>query len=372
MQDRFENINLLRAFAATAIVAYHVIELAPWKTFPTAGPLLTFRVGWVGVDLFFVISGFVITASALALYQQDRGQFQRRFWTRRLCRIVPLYLLTGAAWVTLVDPGFFDLPAREWIGSLIAHLTFTHSFWPSTFDSIDGVNWTLGVEMQFYLAVALALPWIAKMPGWGVWVCCIVIAWAWRASMVYASGPIDPYHLFMRVTQLPGTLDEFGAGIFLAKTLHGIRKPSVAAGFGWAVAAVVAGTACMSVYWPHTGYWDEPAMVIFWRTSLGVFFLCTVAAAVHLPSYCRRWPLRAFHYVGEVSYGIYLWHLFAIELWLHIGGFEPAQFLVLTFGLTLLLAAASWHFFEKPVLEFGRRVSGPKAPLVQAVPSARR
>jgi peptidoglycan/LPS O-acetylase OafA/YrhL len=73
-----------------------------------------------------------------------------------------------------------------------------------------------------------------------------------------------------------------------------------------------------------------------------------------------------------VSYGIYLWHLFAIELWLHIGGFEPAQFLVLTFGLTLLLAAASWHFFEKPVLEFGRRVSGPKAPLVQAVPSARR
>ena len=83
MNERFENINLLRAFAATAVVVYHVIEYANWSSFPADGPLLTFRIGWIGVDLFFVISGFVITRSALALWRQDPATFARRYWARR-------------------------------------------------------------------------------------------------------------------------------------------------------------------------------------------------------------------------------------------------------------------------------------------------
>ena len=50
------------------------------------------------------------------------------------------------------------------------------------------------------------------------------------------------------------------------------------------------------------------------------------------------------HYVGEVSYGIYLWHLFAIELCLGLHGTKPPQALALTLGVTLLLASVSWHF----------------------------
>ena len=80
MNQRFENINLLRAFAAIAVVVYHVIETMNWSAFPINGPLLTFRIGWIGVDLFFVISGFVITRSALALYRQDGAEFWRRYW----------------------------------------------------------------------------------------------------------------------------------------------------------------------------------------------------------------------------------------------------------------------------------------------------
>lgn len=364
MNDRFENINLLRAFAATAVVVYHVIELTSWKTFPASGPLLTFRVGWVGVDLFFVISGFVITASALALHQRHHGEFRRRYWARRLSRIVPLYLLTGALWIALIDPGFFDRPG--WMTQLAAHLTFTHPFWPTTFDSIDGVNWTLGIEMQFYLLISFSIPWIVRIPGWRIWVYCILVAWAWRATMFYVAGPVDAHSMFMRVIQLPGTLDEFGAGIFLAKAMRSRPAPRIGTGLAWIAVATVAGTVCMSLYWPHAAYWDQPAMVVFWRTALGVFFVCAVAAAVRLPSCCRRWPLRALHYVGEVSYGIYLWHLFAIELWLHVGGFDSPQVLALTLGLTLLLACASWHFFEKPILEWGRRISTVNEPPIAA------
>jgi len=90
MTDRLENVNLLRAFAATAVVVYHVIVYMKWTTFPVDGPLLTFRIGWIGIDLFFVISGFVITRSALALYREDPVEFSRRYRARRLSRIVPL------------------------------------------------------------------------------------------------------------------------------------------------------------------------------------------------------------------------------------------------------------------------------------------
>lgn len=166
INDRFENVSLLRAFAATAVVVYHVIELTPWKTFATEGPLVTFRIGWIGVDLFFVISGFVITASALALHRSNRDEFNRKYWTRRLSRILPLYVLTGALWIAIFGPGFFN----------------------QSFDSIDGVNWTLGIEMQFYLAVALSIPWLARTPGWRIWVCCILIAWTWRAAWPLTLG----------------------------------------------------------------------------------------------------------------------------------------------------------------------------------------
>src|SRR5271154_3096363 len=148
---KFDNVNLLRAFAALSVVVYHVIEHGKWTTFPSHGPLDFFRLGWVGVDLFFAISGFVIVYSGLILYRDAPGRFAKGYWARRISRIVPLYVLTGALWIAFVSDGFFAQPAREWAWQLFTHLTFTHNLFVSTHGAIDAVNWTLGVEMQFYL-----------------------------------------------------------------------------------------------------------------------------------------------------------------------------------------------------------------------------
>jgi peptidoglycan/LPS O-acetylase OafA/YrhL len=367
MNDRFENINLLRAFAAIAVVVYHVIEVMKWSAFPIGGPLLTFRIGWIGVDLFFVISGFVITRSALALYRRDVAEFGRRYWARRLSRIVPLYVLTGALWIVLFMPAFFDPPAGHWLWQLASHLTFTHTFWPRTHSSIDGVNWTLAIEMQFYLGVALLVPWLTRTPGWRIWLGCILIAWAWRGGIVYFFGNDDHVRLFMRLMQLPGVVDEFGAGIFLAKLLD--RRPGgeKTVGWVWLATAIATGTACISIYLLHTSYWDEPAMVIFWRTLLGAFLLCVVAAAVRLPAFAEMWPFRPVRYLGEISYGIYLWHPFALEVLRESLGITPLQALGITLGVTILMAATSWQFFEKPILDRGRRLGAGRSRHLKSV-----
>ena len=360
MNERFDNINLLRAFAAIAVVVYHVIEYMKWEAFPTSGPLLTFRLGWIGVDLFFVISGFVITRSALGLWRADPVTFRRRYGARRLARIVPLYLLTFTAWIALFVPDFFAQTPPRWLWQLAAHLTFTHSFWPFTYSAIDGVNWTLALEMQFYVCVALLIPWISRTPGWRIWLGCILVAWVWRGTMVHFFGDLEPVRLFIRLMQLPGALDEFGAGIFLAKLLDRRTGTRPIEGGVWVLAAIGTGTLCMSVFWSYN-YWEVPAMITFWRTSLGAFFLCIVAAAIHLPQAARAWPLRPVWYLGEISYGIYLWHMFTVMLCLRIANLAPLQALGIALTLTVLLAATSWHFFEHPILEYGRRSRGGSA-----------
>jgi peptidoglycan/LPS O-acetylase OafA/YrhL len=117
----------------------------------------------------------------------------------------------------------------------------------------------------------------------------------------------------------------------------------------------------MGIFWSYE-FWNEPRMITFWRTSLAAFFLCVVAAAVYLPQVARTWPLRPLWYLGEVSYGIYLWHMFAVTLLLRIPDLAPPQALAMTLVLTIALAATSWHLIEKPILEYGRRFHGGSGP----------
>jgi peptidoglycan/LPS O-acetylase OafA/YrhL len=278
----FENINLLRAFAALSVVVYHVIEHGNWSSFPVTGPLLTFRLGWMGVDLFFVISGFVITHSALALYRKDEECFFGDYWRRRLTRIAPLYLLTMALWIATFGNDFLAAPADVWAWQLLTHLTFTHSFFYATHSAIDGVNWTIAIEMQFYLAVSLLIPWIRKTPGWRIWLYGILVACSWRAAMFILYGDIETFLTFMRATQFPGCLDEFGAGIFLAKCVIDRPVSTSKHGFLWLMLAPVTGYVAMRIFWVYSSYWQFPGMVILWHVALSVFLLCVVAAAVQL------------------------------------------------------------------------------------------
>jgi peptidoglycan/LPS O-acetylase OafA/YrhL len=353
--DKYDNINLLRAFAALAVVVYHVIEHAHWAAFPREGVLAVFSIGWLGVDLFFGISGFVIAYSALILYRKAPAGFANAYWRRRISRILPLYLLTLVLWIAFLWPTFFAMATREWAWHLFTHLGFIHNFWTGTHGSIDGPNWSLGIEMQFYLAIALLIGWIDRTPGWRIWLYGIVISWAWRAAMfwIYADG--DVYTLFVKTTQLPGVLDEFGAGIFLAKWVLDGRGSLPLKGLPWLAAAVVTGYVTMAIYWPHAMYWDDVYMVVFWRTVFSVALLCVLGAAVELPQVISyRW-LAPVDYLGEISYGIYLWHLFAVIFVIQVLEWRAGQALAGVLALTIGAAALSWRYFEKPIMEFARR-----------------
>lgn len=371
MHQRFDNVNLLRAFAALVVVTYHVIEHGHWTAFPASGPLTIFRMGWSGVDLFFVISGFVIAYSALSLYRRAPAGFGRRYWSHRIARIVPLYVVTIAAWIVLFWPTFFEQPAAQWGWQLLTHLIFIHNWWSDTHSAIDGVNWTLGVEMQFYLAVALLVPWIDRTPGWRIWLYGIAIAWAWRACMLVLYGHDDSWIQFVSSTQLPGALDEFGAGIFLAKWVSGHERRSALRGLAWLAAAAVAGWLVLELYWSRASFWGFPAMAVFWRTGFAVALLALVAAAVELPQVLATKWLLPVNGLGEVSYGIYLWHLFPLRWIVDDAGVSGSRGLLAVVAVTVLLATVSWWCLEKPIMRLARRADRTLQPGHLPAPAAR-
>ena len=157
-------IDLLRGFAALSVIVYHVIEHINWKNFPLSGFAGDwFRIGWMSVDLFFVISGFVIVLSSIKSYEKSESNwyFQKNYLRRRITRIVPLHYLTCGIYLFFIAPEMITLPRLNF--HLFTHAFFLHNWHPATHGSINGPNWSLGVEMQFYLLVMLAAGWLAKV-----------------------------------------------------------------------------------------------------------------------------------------------------------------------------------------------------------------
>jgi peptidoglycan/LPS O-acetylase OafA/YrhL len=229
--------------------------------------------------------------------------------------------------------------------------------------SINGPNWSLGIEMQFYVLILLAAPWLRRMRPLVVLGVCIGIAWTWRAAVfALCFGQIrDGVNMTWHgISQVPGMLDEFACGIALALFLHrdsngGRARFLHATRWLWPVATWAVASITMRLFWMDGAFWVNWKLVIFWRTLLALTFLLAVVSACALND---RWilvltaPLR---YLGTISYGIYLWHSLVIFAIRPLVMDNPPQACLWVVGLTLLLSSASWHFFEKPMMDqYGR------------------
>ena len=271
----------------------------------------------MGVDLFFVISGFVIGISAFRGYQSNGPAFKRAFAINRLARIVPLYALTCVVYLFFISPQLFY---SDFLGNGLSHALFIHNLFPAYHGSLNGVNWSLGVEMQFYVCVMLVTPLLVGLK-WQVWFpCLILISWAWRLGVTFIVPP-GAEHTFLRffgTTQLPGALDHFAMGMLLARLAMDENGGKVFAlarrypAIPLAIASLT-GYAALHVFWRNSNYWDNSYMVIGFRTLLAIpiCFCILSACSLNGPTWLR--VTRPLQYIGTISYGIYLWHLPLIE-----------------------------------------------------------
>lgn len=354
----FPLIDVLRGFAALSVLVYHVVEHFGWTDFPTSGALLWFRIGWLGVDLFFVISGFVIALSAFSLIDKmGEKRFRVPYVERRFRRIAPLYYLTCVVFLAFILPQIIF--TENFLQNAAVHLLFVHNWFPMLSGSINGVNWSVSVEMQFYLLILLLAPPLRVCRWWLIPLIAMPLAWAWRMTM-FQLVPIDPqfrpFYLFWASTQLPGMLDEFAIGILLARLVRSgdaVAALRLARRQAWLPTLLAGGLVwlALAIFWRQPNFWDAMPMVVFWRSLAALACGAVVLAACCWTNALLVRVTLPLRYLGTISYGIYLWHLPVIMALKRIDWLTGPRALPYVIVITLLLASGSWFFFERAFLK---------------------
>lgn len=361
-RERLAGLDFLRGFAALWVLLFHYIELVPAAYRPPLSPYLL-HVGWNGVDLFFVLSGFLIGG----LLTADRGETRRGFLLRRAFRIYPAYLVVIVICLAWSRPHLVHEPDL-----LLAHLFMVHNLVPGFGGAINGVFWTLGSEFQFYLLAALLLGFVRRPRVWWTVVMAMLGVSVLSRYGVYHLIQ-EPAQRFFLATQLPGMLGLFAAG-FVAVRARPACRAMIERYFP---AFALVGGALLWLYlrWlrGHIGdYWDTEGPTVWGRFfTAGVFGYLVLVFACVPPALARLFHRGGWVYLGEISYGVYLVHLLVMEkLALWMPRFAPGLpwygYLAAILAVVGLLSVALHIGVEKPFIALGRRLSAPRGARVPA------
>lgn len=364
MKSRIDDIEVLRGIAVLMVVIHHAHDnLFTWAS-PNMSLFYTYFSGWVGVDLFFAISGFVIARDLVPRLQASpRGEATLRlvlaFWVRRIWRLLPsawLWLLVIlVASVAFNQSGVFggfrtNLEASVAGVLQIANVRFAEAFmnWPY---GASFVYWSLSLEEQFYLLFPLA----------------ILLT---RRYLVYAMIVLVLAQFFVVRTPMLMVFrtDALALGVLLAlwsrHPSYELFKPVSLGRFKSGIAMAAGALLCMSILGA-----DQLHNV---SIKIGVIALLS-AALVWVASYDHGYlsmprPLSSvLIWLGARSYGIYLIHIpaffFTREFWYRVHGgveFDPAffyPFILTATALIVLLCELNYRLVETPFRRKGKFIA---------------
>jgi peptidoglycan/LPS O-acetylase OafA/YrhL len=327
-----------RGIAIILVMAFHL-----WRAPLTA-------LGWSGVDLFFVLSGFLITGILWdSRLEPDRA---RSFYIRRALRILPLYYGVLVA-VFIVRPVF------GWAHRLddlaLAHEQFW--YWTYLCDWRIALNhppaftflthfWTLSIEEQFYLLWPLIVWRCSRRVTLGIAVAVAAGAFLLRLAIVFGSDIPDAAYAL-----LPCRLDALAVGAIIVLTLRG--PSGVAAMRRWIVPTALAGAVvlCGLVLFRPSVRFVDPGMMTIGYTAIDWMFAGLVfTAATARSRFLESSVLRA---AGRYSYGLYVYH--PIVMWWivrHVPVLEESQWASAIGGAvgSIVLAYVSYRFYESQFL----------------------
>ncbi len=359
---RVPELDSIRAVAILMVVFWHWIHIPGLAT----GKLhMLTRMTWSGVDLFFVLSGYLI--GGILLQNRNSSSYYKPFFVRRLCRIIPLYfvvlcvaLLLASAFVLSrfpeLAPAFgWRLPAWAFFLQIQNIIMALNGQFPQ---QALTVTWSLALEEQFYLILPFLIRWIPHpaLP----WVCLGFMLCA-SALRLFLFHFYPQQASFWSYVSLPCRWDALFCGVACAwlwadqRSRDYLLRKRFSLAVAWlflgAVIVWMSITARGVIMSPFVTQWGYSILAIYYGLSLQLV-LCYRG---HGWLSWLAWKPLAM--IGVTSYGIYLLHepLLTV-LTLYAPAFLRRELILIFAGLVLtLLVAISWRYLETPAIRFGQR-----------------
>jgi len=355
---RRPGLDGIRGLAIALVLATHT-----WYLWPSGW----FNGGSEGVDVFFVLSGFLITSLLLEEYADSLDLSLGAFYKRRALRLFPaLYLMLTVAFVAsrLIHSVAVGYPLGGELGGIGETVGYIYN-WRFLFTPTLGAwgiaqVWSLGVEEQFYVfwplllllllrrrpsclgAVALGVGLISYLVG--------VVVWTATHNRNYVYYPTTAGLVGLMV------------GAFLAWAVHrGVRFGSWTTPAGFAALAFLGWMlryASVTDGWFYL--WAKPVLAL----AAGVLILACLEPGRALTRVFSVAPIR---YLGRISYSLYLWHYLVISGVLALGPrWSPGARIAFAYAIAVALAAASYHVVERPFLRLAHRRRAGTFPVASA------
>jgi peptidoglycan/LPS O-acetylase OafA/YrhL len=334
MTTRLHQLDGLRAFAFLAVFAHHAL----------GAPLL-----WAGVDLFFVLSGFLITA--ILVQQQGSKSFFRSFYSRRFLRIFPAYYL-----VLAVTFALFDAQWREHWYWYVFYISNIQDAFVSMGSPLLTPMWSLAVEAQFYVLWPLLVFFLGTRGMWRLSWGLLLAAPILRGALTLSFDDFRPVYVL-----LPCRVDLLAAGglMAIARIRDRDRFDGLARHGFWVAALGSVAFIGMAVLLPEFRTSQSSLLFNVMGYSLvGVVMVGIVGAVIAArPGRMvhRLLTTKGLVYLGTISYMMYLCHLVIImELrqWLQLP--QPLN-AALSLGLVVAVSSLSWFVMERPVMRYKGR-----------------
>ena len=368
---RILELDGIRGVAVLAVVLYHYTIIGPGAPFNTIlyWGRAAFRLGWSGVDLFFVLSGFLI--GGILLDARKSPRYFRTFYARRGFRILPLYFLWIALYPLAVWAysrwGIPFLPRSpqlylRWSLYWVFLQTLTFSF-PIPYRTVAyywlGPTWSLALEEQFYLVVAPLVRILNTRRLLYVLLGSLIVCPALRLFSYF-----DWLHSHWVIPLMLARADSFAAGILAAiawktpaaRAWLAARKSLLS----WTLAVLFVGPLIFTKWYASS---DDLLAQALKLEFMAIFFALMILTVLTNSSGWLAWLMRnsALREMGRLSYCIYIIHLSVLAACCAFFLQDvprldtPASFLVVGFSFVLTYAIAwlSWKYFEGPMLRRG-------------------
>ncbi len=353
--SRTPELDGIRGVAILLVLYWHyfVVPLAPPNL--DGWPAMIYQargMGWSGVDLFFVLSGFLI--GGILIDNREAPNVFKVFYIRRALRIIPIYAIVLGVFYSCITFGGAYHSQFGWLFRghlrLWPYLTMTQNFLPHH-SIFLGPSWSLAIEEQFYLLLPALVIFLRPRA-------LLKVSWVAVVISVVVRFFIPTSDQYMWTF---GRLDGLFTGVLLAQAM---RDPAL---LGWAarhIGAVKLAAWIMLAGTLEIGI-NAARFGCFAYTWLAMFFAAFMVIALvdHNGRVARLMRLRWLTWTGQIAYGLYLFHQPIngfFHGWAHGGPpqiHNLSQFALtgLAFVTLMIVASASYRFFELPLMNLGRR-----------------